>query len=128
MTSVRRPLLGERPVARRKAYSMAVSAVSGPSRVTGHFGKHGPPTWIGLSRAKWRSAGWVDARSPRRAAQPRFHQISCQSAAKTATAISPSRFSTRWTPDGMSSEIYPSAKRDKSGQPIQMISFLVREL
>lgn len=59
--------------------------------------------------AKLRRAGGAAEGSPSSVAQARFHQIGCQSAAKTATAASPSRLRTRWTPGGMWSETSPDA-------------------
>jgi hypothetical protein len=56
-----------------------------------------------------RSSGAIPDGSPSSAAQPRFHQISRQSAVNTETGVSPSRVSTRWTPGGMWSLIIPSA-------------------
>jgi hypothetical protein len=96
---------------------------------TGHFDMRGASPLIGkVSRAKLRSAGVIDDGSPTSAAQPRFHQINWQSAAKTATATSPN--SVEYAMDARRDVIrdLPVGWRGNFGQPIQMISFRVREM
>jgi hypothetical protein len=59
------------------------------------------------------------------AAQPRFSQISCQSAAKTATAVSPSLLRTRCTPEGLIGDL-ADAWRDKTDLTVEMVALGIR--
>lgn len=94
----------------RRPETTAASVASRFASVTGHSARWAGSTSTGnLSRAKLRSRGGDAEESPNRAAHPRFHRTSCQSAANTAAATSPRRASTRCTPGGRWSETVPSA-------------------
>jgi hypothetical protein len=109
ISAARRLSRGKRPVARRRSETTAASVASRSASVTGHSARWAGPACTGnLSRAKLRSRGGEAQGSPSSAAHPRFHHAICQSAANTATATSPRRASTRWTPGGRWSEIAPS--------------------